>query len=162
MRLAVLLSTALAAAVLACTARGETLIQTYPISSSQPACGGAAVMTIEGTVVAITRFDQDGNLISNMNVFASYKTTFTNPTSGVSVTSVRGALERLVIGDDGSSVRTSAGLFGEFVLPGVGVVAINTGRLVVRFDAASELEGIEVTPTRDGPIAQFICPYLTA
>ena len=149
-----------AAATFTGIARGATVIQTYPINTSAPACGGSAVQTIEGTVIAITRFDPDGNLISNANVFANYKTTFTNPTTAVSVTSVRGALEKIVISGDGSFIRMSAGLFGEFLLRGAGVVAMNTGLLVVSFDATGAVTDIEVTPTRDGPIARFICPYL--
>ena len=92
------------------------------------------------------------------NVFANHRTTFTDQ-AGASVTSVRGALERRVIDDDGSFIRMSAGLSASSSCSGL--VAVNTGLLVVTFDAVCSVTDIRVTPTRDGRIANFICPYLT-
>lgn len=152
----------MAVAVLAGAARaGTVLIERHPIDETSLVCGGAVTQTTTGTVISIAQFDDDGNLLSVANVFADHKTTFTNPTTGVSVTSVRGALERRVIDEDGSFTRMSAGLFGEFVLRGTGLVAVNTGLLVVSFDPFGNVTDIQVTPTRDGRITNFICPYLT-
>lgn len=58
------------------------------------------------------------------------------------------------------SSENSAGLLGEFVPPGAGVVAIDTGLLVVSLDATGAATNVQVTPTRDGRIAGFICPYV--
>jgi hypothetical protein len=116
LRAVALVGAVVTAGVFAGAAQAETIIERHPIAETNLVCGGAVTHTITGTVVSIARIDTDGSHASGMNVFADYTTTFTNPTTGVSVTSVRGALERRVTGDDGGFTLMSAGLFGEFIL----------------------------------------------
>ena len=56
----------------------------------------------------------------------------------------------------------SAGLVAKLVVPGVGLVAANVGTTRVHFDASGEPipDSILVASIHDGPIAQFVCPYL--
>ena len=60
--------------------------------------------TVTGTIHALSRFNSTGDLLYSSNVYADFKTTFTSLSTGESVTSVRGALERRTISDDGRFV----------------------------------------------------------
>ena len=142
-------------------ARHTTLIETYEINTSNLVCAGTVLQTVTGRIQSIARFDSADDLLSVANVYPNYKVTYSNPLTGASVTSVRGAMERRSLDADGGYVRMTAGLFGEIILPGQGVIAMNTGLLTVTFDAYGDVVSVEMTPTRDGPVANYICPYLT-
>ena len=160
-RSAILMAVALAMVIPGTAlARHTTLVEIYEINTTNWVCGGTVLQTVSGRIQSIAHFDSADDLLAVTNVFPDYKVTYSNPAAGISITSVRGAMERRTVESGLGYVRVSAGLFGELILPGTGKIAMNTGLLVVTFDSNGDLADISVTPTRDGPIADFVCPYL--
>ena len=123
-------------------------------------CGFPIVRQDVGTLRIQDYFDRDGNFFLEHAIFSDWRIIFSNPANGKSVTSVRAYNEQFVQYDDGSYKAVSAGLVAQLVIPGQGVVAANVGNISVIFDVADEPISILVAGEHDGPIAQFVCPYL--
>lgn len=123
-------------------------------------CAFPVVRRDEGTLIFQDSFDSNGNLVWENAIFPSWRITFTNPANGKSVTSVRAYNERFVQYDDGPFKAMSAGLVAHIVIPGQGVVAANVGVISVIFDTSEQPISILIAGEHDGPIQQFVCPYL--
>jgi hypothetical protein len=123
-------------------------------------CGFPIVRQDVGTLIIQDHYDSNGALVFENVIFSNWRITFTNPANGKSVSSVRAYNERFVQYDDGSYKAVSAGLVAHLVIPGQGVVASNVGIISVRFDASDKPISILVAGEHDGPITQFVCPYL--
>ena len=123
-------------------------------------CGFSIVRQDVGTLQFVDRFDAAGNLALENAISTNWRITFTNPTNGKSVTSVRAYNEQFVQYDDGSFKAASAGLVAHLVVPGQGLVASNVGNISVIFDASGQPVSVLVAGEHDGAIAQFVCPYL--
>ena len=123
-------------------------------------CGFPIVRHDVGTLIFQDSFDDNGNLIWENAIFTNWNITFTNPANGKTVSSVRAYNERFVQYEDGSFKAMSAGLIAQLVIPEQGRVAANVGVISVIFDASGQPTSIVIGGEHDGPIAQFVCPYL--
>lgn len=123
-------------------------------------CGFPIVRHDEGTLIFQDSFDSDGNVLWENAIFSNWRITFSNPANDKSVSSVRAYNERFVQYDDGSFKAMSAGMVAHLVIPGEGQVSANVGVISVIFDALGEPLSILIAGKHDGPIAQFVCPYL--
>ena len=123
-------------------------------------CGFPIVRHDVGTLIFQDSFDSNGNLVWENAIFSNWRITFTNPANGKSLTSVRAYNERFVQYDDGSFKAMSAGVVAQLVIPGQGRVAANVGVISVIFDASGQPTSIVIGGEHNGPIAQFVCPYL--
>jgi hypothetical protein len=124
-------------------------------------CGFPIVRHDIGTLIFQDSFDCNGNLVWENAIFSNWSITFTNPANGRSVSSVRAYNERFVQYDDGSFKAMSAGLIAQLVIPGQGQVAANVGVFSMIFDASGQPISIVIGGEHDGPIMQFVCPYLS-
>ena len=144
-------------------ANASSLVQfRVPIDQTQTlsTCGFPIIRYDVGTLIFQDSFDDNGNLVWENAIFSNWRITFTNPANGRSVTSVRAYNERFVQYEDGSFKAMSAGLVAQLVIPGQGQVAANVGAINVIFDASGAPTSIVIGGEHDGPIAQFVCPYL--
>ena len=123
-------------------------------------CGFPIVRRDVGTLIFQDAFDSNGNIVWENAIFSNWRITFTNPVNGKSLTSVRAYNERFVQYEDGSFKAMSAGLVAHLVISGEGNVAANVGVISVIFDASGQPVSIVIGGEHDGPIAQFVCPYL--
>jgi hypothetical protein len=123
-------------------------------------CGFPILRHDVGTLIFQDSFDSNGNLVWENAIFSNWRITFTNPANGRSVTSRRAYNERFVQYDDGSFKAMSAGLVAHLVIPGEGQVAANVGVISVSFDASEQPISILIAGEHDGPVQQFVCPYL--
>jgi hypothetical protein len=113
-----------------------------------------------GTLIFQDSFDSNGNLVWENAIFSNWRITFTNPANGKWVSSVRAYNERFVQYDDGSFKAMSAGLVAQLIIPRQGQVAANVGVISVIFDVSGQPTSIVIGGEHDGPITQFVCPYL--
>jgi hypothetical protein len=113
-----------------------------------------------GTRIFQDSFDSNGNLVWENAIFSNWRITFTNPANGKWVSSVRAYNERFVQYDDGSFKAMSAGLVAQLIIPRQGQVAANVGVISVIFDVSGQPTSIVIGGEHDGPITQFVCPYL--
>ena len=113
-----------------------------------------------GTQIFQDSFDSNSNLVWENAIFSNWRITFTNPANGKWVSSVRAYNERFVQYDDGSFKAMSAGLVAQLIIPRQGQVAANVGVISVIFDVSGQPISIVIGGEHDGPITQFVCPYL--
>lgn len=144
-------------------ASASSLVQfRVPVDQAQAlsSCGFPIIRHDVGTLIFQDSFDSNGNLVWENAIFSNWRITFVNPANGKSVTSVRAYNERFVQYGDGSFKAMSAGLVAQLVIPGQGQIAANVGVISVIFDASGQPVSIVIGGDHDGPIAQFVCPYL--
>jgi hypothetical protein len=65
--------------------------------------------------------------------------TFTNPETGISLTTPDRGVDRVTVKQDGSFTVFSVGLFGRFVVKGEGLEALRVGAILFTFDAQGNL-----------------------
>lgn len=123
-------------------------------------CGFPIIRHDVGTLRIQDYYDSNGDFTFENAIFSNWRITLTNPANGKSVTSVRAYNERFVQYDDGSFKAVSAGLVAHLVIEGQGSVVANVGIISVMFDASEQPIAALVAGEHDGPIAQFVCPYL--
>lgn len=133
-----------------------------PVDQTQTlyVCGFPILRHDQGTLILQDSFDANGNVLWENAIFSDWRITFTNPANNKSLTSIRAYNERFVLSEDGSFRTMSAGLVAQVIVPGQGLIAANVGVITVTFDASGQPTSIVVGGEHDGPIAQFICPYL--
>jgi hypothetical protein len=119
------------------------------------ACGYEIDTTYVGTIDTTTLFDASGTAVSKIVTFPGWKTTFTNPATGVSITTPSVVVSHvdLLTGD-----VTFTGLTGHLHLQGAGggQQAPDVGRQV--FDAMGDL--IAQSGQFSAGVAPAICPLL--
>ena len=88
----------------------------------------------------ITRFfDRDGNEIRTLTRFMGTSATFS--ANGKSITDRQGGIQHITFDPEtGSSTLALTGLTGHLIVPGQGVVAQDSGRLVLFFESPDDVE----------------------
>ncbi len=132
----------------------------YDDTQTLNVCDFPIVQHLVGTLHGQDHIDASGNFVFENLIFSDWRVTFANPTNGKTVSSVRAYNEQFTQYSDGSSRLISAGLVSHLVIPGLGEAVANVGNILVRFDPSGELTSILIAGEHDGPIVQFVCPYL--
>ena len=83
--------------------------------------------------------DGAGNPVRELNSISLRHVT-TNPTTGESITTRDVGVDSIRFSPDGSATLAIIGLVGRIVVPGQGLVAANTGRLVLFFEGPDDEE----------------------
>ena len=108
-------------------------------TSSFEACDFPVENHTTGAIRIDDFFDEQGNLVREVANY-NLKITYTNSLTGESVTSRSAGPDILQVNPDNSANLMSIGLLARIVLPGQGLLAVQTGRLVLFFTDPGDQE----------------------
>lgn len=108
-------------------------------TSSFEACDFPVENHTTGAIRIHDFFDEQGNLVREVANY-NLKITYTNSLTGESVTSRSAGPDILQVNPDNSANLLSIGLLARIVLPGQGLLAVQTGRLVLFFTDPGDQE----------------------
>ena len=163
----VILAVAAAAAVLAPTALADppftVTAEEVDITRPAPFCGFPTIAHIEGVLKTKTYTDEGGNVVREvLNVQQSFTITYTNPANGKSISTVLGGPVFVEYHPDGSFTQTIAGRERLYVAPGLGPVASQVGRLVVRVASDGTVTTLFEAGRWDASVFPGVCAYLAS
>jgi hypothetical protein len=100
--------------------------------------------------IILRDFFKDGEVVMSLNNFALMHT-FSNPTTGESLTTPDVGADHATISEDGSSTVAIIGIVARVVVPGEGIVAGEVGRVTLFFTDPEDTEpDVSVAGIHDG------------
>ena len=123
--------------------------------------------TIEGRTTGSIRihdfFDTQGNFVREIANF-NLKTTYTNPATGDTLTSISAGPDKLTVNEDGSATIASIGIIARIVAPGKGLLAVQVGTIHLFFTGPDDEEPdvtFEAGPhDEDADVTEALCQAL--
>ncbi len=137
---------------------------TFPDAEGSAICGVPLTLNVNGSFHDILFLDDEGN-VERVVATVKQRLTWTNTDTGASIkTGPVGATAHVDIGaaPDGRDIVVLTGLSGHIVVPGVGAIAADAGRLVLHV-GEDDVEVISMTGLFEGMGGPFpiACDQLT-
>jgi len=111
---------------------------------------------VVGRIIFRSFFDKNDTLHMTLNNFA-LKVTYSNPTTGESLTSPNVGPDHLTIEKDGSATLAVVGLVAHVIVPGQGLVAGEIGRVSLFFtDPADTEPDVSLAGIHDGGVEEEV------
>ena len=113
----------------------------FPDFVDTETCSFPIALHFEGTVTAHIFFDKNGTVVKEIDIFGNFTVTFTNTTNEEKSLSTRGPAPSIITFTDGSpNTLAIVGLNAAITVPGVGLVALDAGRIVFGQNGAITFE----------------------
>jgi hypothetical protein len=106
-------------------------------------CGFTIEGRTTGSIKVHDFLDEQGNLVREIANF-NLKTTYTNPATGDTLTSISAGPDKLTVNEDNSATLASIGIVARIVAPGQGLLAVQVGTIHLFFTDPGD-EDPEVT-----------------